>query len=79
MLTGRVPFSAPVPTHVLLAHITRAPRPPTELRADLSPALASLVLAMLAKKPDERPQRAGEVAHLLRLEARAVDGARADR
>lgn len=79
MLTGRVPFDAPVPTHVLLAHITRAPRPPTELRAELPQSLGGLVLSLLAKKPEERPQRAAEVVHRLRLEARAVDGARADR
>ncbi len=70
LLTGHVPFEETVPTRVLLAHLTRAPRPPTELRPELPPALAALVLALLAKAPADRPQRAAEVVHRLRLAPR---------
>jgi serine/threonine-protein kinase len=55
MLTGRPPFSGELPAAVMHQHNTAAPRPPRELNPDVPPALAGLVLAMLAKRPSQRP------------------------
>jgi eukaryotic-like serine/threonine-protein kinase len=55
---------------ILSAHITKPPQPPTELRPDLAPALASVILEMLAKDPEHRPALA-DVRHRLKLIASA--------
>jgi serine/threonine-protein kinase len=43
------------PVEVLHAHISKPPRPPHEIYADVPPALETLILQMLAKNADERP------------------------
>jgi serine/threonine protein kinase len=62
MLTGRVPFEAPIPSAVIVAHVSDPPPPPTVFRPDLSPAVERVLLDGLAKRPDDRPQSAGEFA-----------------
>jgi serine/threonine-protein kinase len=58
MLTGKPPFMGEVPAAVLHQHVRVAPTP---LDSSIPPALAALVLQMLAKDPSDRPQTAGEV------------------
>lgn len=65
MLAGRPPFEAHTPTAVALKHIQEEPRPVSELRPDIPPALAALVMQMLKKSPDERPASAAAVAERL--------------
>lgn len=55
MLSGRPPFDAPTPWALMKAH-RETPAPP--LPDSVSPALASLTAALLAKSPAERPQSA---------------------
>jgi len=50
---------------VIVAHVNETPPPPHLLRPDLPPAVERVVLAALAKRPEERPQTAGELARRL--------------
>jgi CheY-like chemotaxis protein len=58
MVTGRLPFESSEgdPLSVVAMHLAETPRPPRELKADLSPALEALILQTLAKNPQDRPQ-----------------------
>jgi len=61
MLTGTPPFMGEVAAAVLHQHVRVAPKPPSERSPGISPALDALVLQMLAKAPEDRPQSAAEV------------------
>jgi serine/threonine protein kinase len=61
LVTGRLPFEAPSVYPLLRKHIDEQPAPPRRLRADLSAGWDELILALLAKSPDDRPQTAREV------------------
>jgi tRNA A-37 threonylcarbamoyl transferase component Bud32/TolB-like protein len=65
MLTGEPPFVRGTPQAVLAAHVTEAPVPVTERRGTVPPALASLVMRCLEKRPADRPQRAEELLGVL--------------
>jgi tRNA A-37 threonylcarbamoyl transferase component Bud32/tetratricopeptide (TPR) repeat protein len=65
MLTGEPPFVRTTPQAVLAAHVTEAPVPVTERRGTVPPALASLVMRCLEKRPADRPQRAEELLGVL--------------
>jgi serine/threonine-protein kinase len=62
----QLPFEAETAAEVMAMHLRAVPPPPRELWPDIPAELESLLLAMLAKPPDERPTMA-EVAR--RLEA----------
>lgn len=55
LLTGQLPFQARVPAEYLVHHLEHTPPSPLELRPDLPPALAALVLKLLEKAPEARP------------------------
>jgi len=59
MLIGRRPFESSSLTGVLTAHITEAPKPPIDLRPDISPAMNKVILRCLAKDPAARYANAG--------------------
>jgi serine/threonine-protein kinase len=61
MLTGQPPFMADVPAAVLHQHVRVPVKPPRELNPAVPPGLDALVVQMLAKKPEDRPQTAAEV------------------
>jgi serine/threonine-protein kinase len=65
LLTGKPPFTADAPHHVIAAHFQEIPRPVTELRPQVPPALARLVAACLEKDPSRRPQGADELLSAL--------------
>jgi len=67
MASGRLPFTAPGFTALLVAHATETPQPLTQVVPDIHPGLAALVELLLRKNPAERPQTAKVVEH--RLEA----------
>ena len=54
LCTGRLPFEG---NHfsVMMAHVSQAPRAPTELRPDLPAELEQLIMDALAKDPAARP------------------------
>jgi serine/threonine protein kinase len=63
MLTGRPPFPRRGdPIHVLRKVLSEPPPPPTSLRVECPPAVEELVLALLEKDPDDRPESAALVA-----------------
>ncbi|MBL8911871.1 MAG: protein kinase [Archangium sp.] len=64
MLTGKVPFVAPTPFDVMVAHV-RAPTPRVSAFTSVPKELDDLVFRLMAKKPEERPQSADEVRDAL--------------
>jgi TolB-like protein/tetratricopeptide (TPR) repeat protein/tRNA A-37 threonylcarbamoyl transferase component Bud32 len=65
LLTGRPPFQATSVRGLLTAHLIEPPTPVTVHRPDVPPGLASLIMGLLAKDPDRRPQTASEVLKAL--------------
>jgi eukaryotic-like serine/threonine-protein kinase len=66
LLTGKLVFTGETPTALVLQHIqTPAPAPSTRAELPVPAALDHIVLACLAKSPDERPQSARELMRLL--------------
>jgi serine/threonine-protein kinase len=65
LLTGQPPFPRGSPTARLLAHLRDEPRPVGEVRPGLPAGLARLVGLLLAKRPQQRPRSAAEVARSL--------------
>lgn len=56
MLCGRTPFGGEESAvEVLHAHLAKPPRPPRELRPDVPGAFEAMILALLAKRPGDRP------------------------
>ncbi|MFI7038599.1 DNA translocase FtsK [Microbispora rosea] len=65
MATGETPFDGNV-WQLMLRHATEKPPPPSAIRGDIPSPLEDLILQLLAKKPEDRPQSAEEVAERLR-------------
>jgi serine/threonine protein kinase len=65
MVTGRPPFPSGAWHVVLEQHRSKRPEPPSRNRRDLPREWDDLILSLLAKKPEERPQSAETVAALL--------------
>jgi serine/threonine-protein kinase len=61
MLTGQVPFTGDTPLEIAMKHLSEVPKPPSELRPEVSHDLDSVVLRALAKDPSERYQSAEEM------------------
>jgi CheY-like chemotaxis protein len=64
-LTGALPFEAESPVSLIARLLNEDARPPVELNAEVPPALSSLVLSLLAKKPDDRVRSADELGKRL--------------
>lgn len=65
LLAGQPPFTGKSPAKLLGAHLGETPRDIRELRADVPPALADLVMVCLAKDPDHRPSQATDLVRVL--------------
>jgi serine/threonine-protein kinase len=66
LLTGQLVFDATGGFQMIAKHIHETPVPPSQrTELDIAPALDRLVLACLAKRPEDRPESATEVARLL--------------
>jgi serine/threonine-protein kinase len=61
MLAGTHPFARRSPHAMVAAHLTEAPAPLVARRPDAPPALAALVMGLLAKDPADRPPSAAAV------------------
>jgi serine/threonine-protein kinase len=70
LLTGRVPFPVESVIEKILAHQSELPPPLQALRPDVPAAVAEIVARLLAKRPEDRIQSAGELAALLAPHAR---------
>lgn len=67
MSTGTVPFSAETPVRVLFMHANDEVKAPSSIAKGRVPArLEALILSLLAKSPDDRPQDAADVITALR-------------
>src|SRR5579884_1467447 len=65
MSTGRLPFDGKDTLAVLAALATKTPVPPKKIVPSLPQAFSDLVMSLLAKDPDERPQTADEIVESL--------------
>jgi formylglycine-generating enzyme required for sulfatase activity/Leucine-rich repeat (LRR) protein len=62
LATGRLPFAGKDMISTLMAVATDEPPPPRELEPRIPPALAKLILRLLAKDREQRPHSAAQVA-----------------
>ena len=68
LLTRCVVFSEPTATATVLAHVQKTPVPPSQKTEQAIPAdLEGVVMACLAKQPEERPRSAQELQRRLEL------------
>ncbi|MGQ9753649.1 MAG: serine/threonine-protein kinase [Thermaceae bacterium] len=58
-LTGRPPFEGENDQAILFQHVYEPPKPPEALNPAVPKEVGEVVLALLAKHPDERPKEAG--------------------
>ena len=65
MVAGRPPFPGDDPTAVISQHINNAPVAPSWHTDQCPPDLEELILKLLAKAPDDRPQAATDVREAL--------------
>ena len=65
LLTGQPPFTEGTLAQRLIAHQTKTPPPVSDKRDDVPESLDAILLRMMAKKPEDRPQTASDVAALL--------------
>ena len=71
-LAGKNPFHGKTLRETILNTATVEPEPIELLRPDIGPELAELIVALMAKEPDDRPAEAATVAE--RLEAMVLQG-----
>ncbi|MCU0498877.1 MAG: serine/threonine protein kinase [Anaerolineae bacterium] len=64
LLTGERPFKGG-PGQVVFAHLQHPPPDPREVNPNVPRSMAKAILKALSKKPEERHQSAGELAHAL--------------
>jgi serine/threonine-protein kinase len=66
LLTGRLVFEGPNAMQLMFQHAQNVPLPPSQrVETQIPAAIDQLVLACLAKRPEDRPASAGEVARQL--------------
>ncbi|HWN19266.1 MAG TPA: serine/threonine-protein kinase [Gemmatimonadales bacterium] len=66
LLTGRLVFQAPNAIQLMYQHANATPVPPSQRsELEIPAALDSIILACLAKYPEDRPQTAGELSRRL--------------
>jgi serine/threonine-protein kinase len=65
LLNGRSPYAATSPQKVLAAVLTQEPPPLISVRPDVPRGLSDIVMACLAKEPDDRPASARNMLNLL--------------
>jgi formylglycine-generating enzyme required for sulfatase activity len=75
LLTGRPPFVGASLLEVMVQHMQSWPVPVTQSRPDIGQGVAAVLERMLAKRPDDRYQQAGDVAAALRPWAQSPLGA----
>ncbi len=65
LLVGQPPFGQRAPHAQLIAHLSEAPVPVSQMRPDTPAPLAQLVMWCLEKDPARRPQQASQLTELL--------------
>ncbi len=72
-LSGSHPFGDRPPQALVAAHLTEVPEPVGARRTDTPPALAALVMRLLAKSPEDRPESAAAVLRALDAVASPIE------
>jgi eukaryotic-like serine/threonine-protein kinase len=62
MLTGVLPFHSPIPTAIIVQHVTMTPQPLREINSETPPGVEKAVMRALQKRKEERQQTAGALA-----------------
>jgi serine/threonine-protein kinase len=62
LLTGHLPFESESVFAIAAMRLTQPPPDPRTYRPDLPESVANLVMRCMARKPEDRPQRASEIA-----------------
>jgi hypothetical protein len=71
-VTGLLPIDGPTPVDIWQAHVEVVPRPPDQVAPGVvSPELSMLIMKLLAKRPERRPQNAAEFCDALEALAKA--------
>jgi Serine/threonine protein kinase len=71
-VTGQLPIDGPTPVDIWQAHVEVVPRPPEVVAPGVvSPELGALIMKLLAKRPERRPQNAAEFCDALEALAKA--------
>ena len=65
--TGKMPFAGESAGEIINKILTAAPVPVTSVRPELPAGFEMVVIRLLQKRPEDRYQRAGDVAHDLRV------------
>jgi tetratricopeptide (TPR) repeat protein len=65
MFAGVVPFDAEEVMPILVAHMSQAPEPPSQRNPAIPAELETVILRLLAKKPEARVQNCRELAAIL--------------
>jgi tetratricopeptide (TPR) repeat protein len=65
LLAGRTPFSGRTPREQLTAQLAERPRELMEMRLDIPPAVAGLLMRAMEKDPEARPETADEMVREL--------------
>jgi len=65
MFTNSRPFEGNGPLEIVMMHIISPPRPPCELRPEISPEVEAVILKTITKKPDDRYQTGSEMSAAL--------------
>ncbi|HYF48839.1 MAG TPA: protein kinase [Planctomycetota bacterium] len=65
VFTGQAPFSSPTVMNLLFKHKFEAPPSPKSLRPDLSENVSNLLLHMMAKRREDRPQTAAKLVEMI--------------
>ena len=61
LLTGKLPFTGETPLEIAMKHLSEVPKPPSEVREDVTADLDMIVLRALAKDPSDRYESAEEM------------------
>jgi serine/threonine-protein kinase len=78
MLVGHVPFTGDSPTAIMMKHLQEPPPSILDERKDLPAGLGRVITRALAKRPEDRFQRAGELSEAFALAAAEETPAAAD-
>lgn len=65
LLAGEPPFTGTTQQQILAAHLSQAPQPVSQRRANISPTLDQFVMKCLEKRPSDRWQSADEMLPML--------------
>jgi serine/threonine protein kinase len=66
MLSGKLPFNADTPYHMMHLHVSERPPLMSNIRPDLPPSIDQLMARALAKQPEQRFPSGGELATAFR-------------